>query len=105
MLKKTLQGPATDRYGYQKPISVTSLRHRQIAGEHTVILCGDHEQITITHMADSREIFCARNSGSRGGDSLFETRPVFDGRLACPALFAAPAALISITPVPQSGSS
>lgn len=57
MLKKTLQGPAKDRYGYQKPISVTSLRHRQIAGEHTVILCGDHEQITITHTADSREIF------------------------------------------------
>lgn len=57
MLKKTLQGISTDRYGYQKPISVTSLRHRQIAGEHTVILCGDHEQITITHTADSREIF------------------------------------------------
>lgn len=57
MLKKTIEGQPQDRYGYHKDISITSLRHRQIVGEHTVILCGDHEEITITHRADSRKIF------------------------------------------------
>lgn len=40
-----------------REIGISSIRGGTIAGEHTVLFCGEDEVITITHRAESRDLF------------------------------------------------
>lgn len=53
---------APARYGHSGPreagtIGFASLRGGTVAGEHSVILAGEHERITLSHSAEDRSIF------------------------------------------------
>ena len=51
-----------DRHDRETPrasreIGISSIRGGTIAGEHTVLFCGEDEVITITHRAENRDLF------------------------------------------------
>ncbi len=41
----------------QREIGVHALRMGAVAGDHTVYFCNDHECVSITHHAESRDVF------------------------------------------------
>ena len=60
-------------------IGFATLRGGSVVGEHSVILAGTGERITLSHSAEDRAIFAHGALGRQVGPRQ-EARPVFDGR-------------------------
>lgn len=77
VIKKTLEQPG----GQISDIPIHSIRAGDIAGRHKVLVCGEYDQIEITHTAFSRTAFAegAYKAAQfiQGRKGLYEMRDVF----------------------------
>ena len=75
---------ATPACARARPIGFATLRGGSVVGEHSVILAGTGERITLSHHAEDRGIFARGAVKAALWAPRQEARPLFDARRARP---------------------